>query len=98
MSGRALGTSGRPRRRAGPLPPAREVKGRKGGSPHSLGQRSDAATRHVEEGAGAGTCAQGSFDATQQVVGLEDEQHLARHVAEELADLGEVVRRVVADL
>ena len=69
-----------------------------GRSPHSRGQCPDAASRHVEEGAGAGTGAQGGLDASQQVVGLEDEQHLARHVVEELADLGEVVGRVVADL
>lgn len=66
--------------------------------PHSRGQRSDAAPRHVEEGAGAGARAQGGLDAAQEVVGLEDEQHLAGHVGEELADLGQVGGRVVADL
>lgn len=73
-------------------------EGSRGRSPHSRSQRSDAATRHVEEGAGAGTGAQGSLNATEQVIGLEDEEHLARHVVEELADLGEVVGCVVADL
>lgn len=67
-------------------------------SPHSRGQCSDAAACHVEEGAGAGPGAQGGLDAAEQVVGLEEEQHLAGHVVEELADLGEVVGRVVADL
>lgn len=61
-------------------------------------QCSDAATRHAEEGAGAGTRAEGGLNATQQVVGLEDEKHLARHVVEKLADLGEVVGCIVADL
>lgn len=69
-----------------------------GRSPHSRGQCPDAASRHVEEGAGAGAGAQGGLDASQQVVGLKDEQHLARHAVEELADLGEVVGCVVADL
>lgn len=69
-----------------------------GRSPHSRGQCFDTASRHVEERAGAGAGAQGGLDAPQQVVGLEDEQHLAWHAVEELADLGEVVGRVVADL
>lgn len=72
--------------------------GRRGQSPHSRSQRSDAAPRHVEEGAGTGPGAQGGLNPTKQVIGLEDEQHLARHVVEELANLGEVVGRVVADL
>lgn len=69
-----------------------------GRSPHSRGQCFDTASRHVEERAGAGAGAQGGLNAPQQVVGLEDEQHLAWHAVEELADLGEVVGRVVADL
>lgn len=73
-------------------------EGKGGWSPHSRGQRPDAAARHVEEGAGAGPGAQGGLDASEQVVGLEEEQHLAGHMVEELADLGEVVGRIVADL
>lgn len=87
--GQGLGTHERP---------TRELEGRRGQRPHSRSQCPDAATRHVEEGAGTGAGAQGSLDATQQVVGLEDEQHLAWHVVEELADLGEVVGCVAANL
>lgn len=54
---------------------------------HSLGQCPDTTPRHVEEGTGAGAGAQGGLNAAQQLIGLQDEQHLARHMVEELADL-----------
>lgn len=63
-----------------------------------LGQRPDAAPRHVEEGAGAGARAQGGLNAAEEIIGLQDEQHLARHVVQELADLRQVAGRVIANL
>ena len=62
------------------------------------GQGADAAAGHVEEGGGGGAGLQRGLDAAQQVVGLQQQQHLARHSVEQLADLGQVLRHVGADL
>lgn len=65
---------------------------------YSLSQRPDTTPSHVEEGTGSGARAQGGLNAAEQIIGLQDEQHLARHTVKELADLGQVAGRIVANL
>lgn len=62
------------------------------------GQSPDAAAGHVEEGGGGSSGLQGGFNAPQQVVGLEQQQHLPRNLVQQLADLGQVERCVASDL
>jgi len=62
------------------------------------GEGADAAAGHVEEGGGGGARVQRRLDAPQEVVGLEQQQHLPRYPVEQLADLGQVERHVAAHL
>ena len=62
------------------------------------GQSARAAAGHVDEGGGAGAGLQRGLDAPQQVVGLQQQQHLTGHAVQQLADLGEVEGRVGPDL
>lgn len=68
------------------------------GTAYSLSQCPDTTPRHVEEGAGAGARAQGGLNAAEEIIGLQDEQHLARHMVKELADLRQVAGRIIANL
>ena len=49
-----------------------------------------AAAGHVEEGAGAGAGLQDGLDAPQQVVGLQQQQHLPGHSVQQITDLREI--------
>lgn len=66
--------------------------------PLILRHGADAATRHVDEGGGVGAGVQTGLDAAQHIVGLEDEQQLARHAVEDVTDLQQVVAHLRLDL
>ena len=55
-----------------------------------LPQGEDTAAGHGEVGAEVSWRVQGVLDATEEVVGLKDQYQLARHVVQELGDLGKV--------
>ena len=56
-----------------------------------------AAARHRDEGACVRARLQHGLDASQQVVRLEDEQHLTRHAVQDVRDLGDVSGRLRLD-
>lgn len=82
-----------------------ETSGRSAGSVVAVQTRSSSpgqgpytAAGHVDEGRGGGSGLQGGLNAPQQVIGLQQQQHLSWYPVEQLTDLRKVEGSVGPDL